>query len=60
VNYDVSVEHRDEWISIGGYVGAGVLGAAGLASWFLWPRSPTHVTALVDGQRVGLGVEGRW
>jgi len=60
LNFDVSLEHRDEWISIGGYVGAGVLGAASLATWFLWPHAPARVTAVVDGRHVGLGVEGRW
>ena len=60
LSYDVSVEHRYEWVSIGSYVGAGVLGAAGLATWFFWPRAPARVTALVDGRRVGLGLEGRW
>jgi len=60
VNYDVSVEHRDEWISIGSYVGASVLGAAGVATWFFWPRAPAQVTALVDAHRVGLGLQGRW
>ena len=60
VSYDVSVEHREEWASIGSYVGAGVLGAAGLGTWFFWPRAPARVTARVDAHRVGLGLEGRW
>jgi len=60
LSYDVSVEHRYEWVSIGSYVGAGVLGAAGLAAWVFWPRASARVSALVDGRQVGLGLEGRW
>ncbi|HXX69683.1 MAG TPA: hypothetical protein VEK07_21045 [Polyangiaceae bacterium] len=60
VSYDVSVEHRYGWISIGSYVGAGVLGAAGSRDMVFLPRAPARVTAVVDGHHVGLGLEGRW
>jgi len=60
VNYDVSQEHSYEWASIGGYVGAGVAAAAGVAAWFLWPGSPVRVSAEVDPHQMGLAVVGRW
>lgn len=34
---------------MGSYVGARVLGPAGLLTWFLWPDAPARAAALVDG-----------
>jgi hypothetical protein len=58
VNYDVSLEHQQEWTSIGGYIGAGVFAAAGVATWFLWPKASVHVSGSVGSREVGMTVQG--
>jgi hypothetical protein len=57
---DVSVQHQYEWTALGGYIGAGAFAAAGVATWFLWPKAPVHVSGAVGTREVGLLVEGRF
>jgi tetratricopeptide (TPR) repeat protein len=57
---DVSVQHQYEWTSLGGYIGAGAFAAAGVATWFLWPKAPVHVSGAMGTREVGLLVEGRF
>ncbi len=58
LNYDVSLEHQQEWTSIGGYIGAGVFAAAGVATWLLWPKSSMRVSGSVGPREVGLALQG--
>ena len=58
LNYDVSVQHDAEWASIGGYVGAGVFAAAGVATWLFWPTSEVHVSGSLGPREVALTVRG--
>ena len=55
--------NRLNWsISAASYVGAGVLGAASLATWMLWkPKSPAIAARpMLDAQTGGVVVDGRW
>jgi hypothetical protein len=58
VHFDVSIEHQYAWASIGGYVGAGVFAAAGVATWLLWPKAPVRVSAAASRSAIGLLVAG--
>jgi hypothetical protein len=55
--------NRLNWsISAASYVGAGVLGAASLATWMLWKPKAAAIAArpMLDARGGGLVVDGRW
>jgi tetratricopeptide (TPR) repeat protein len=55
--------NRLNWsISAASYVGAGVLGAASLATWMLWKPKSGAIGArpMLDAQTGGVVVDGRW
>jgi hypothetical protein len=55
--------NRLNWsISAGSYIGAGVLGAASLATWMLWKPKSGAIAArpMLDAQTGGVVVDGRW
>jgi hypothetical protein len=55
--------NRAYWtISAASYVGAGVLGAASLATWMFWKPKPGTIAAhpMLGVQGGGLVVDGRW
>ena len=55
--------NRAYWtVSAASYVGAGVLGAASLATWMLWKPKPGAIAArpMLGVQGGGLLVDGRW
>jgi hypothetical protein len=55
--------NRLNWsISAASYVGAGVLGAASLATWMLWKPKSGAIAArpMLDAQTGGVVVDGRW
>jgi tetratricopeptide (TPR) repeat protein len=55
--------NRTYWtVSAASYVGAGVLGAASLATWMLWKPKSGAIAArpLLDAQTGGVVVDGRW
>jgi tetratricopeptide (TPR) repeat protein len=55
--------NRAYWtVSAASYVGAGVLGAASLATWMLWKPKPGAIAArpMLGAQGGGLVVDGRW
>ena len=55
--------NRAYWtVSAASYVGAGVLGAASLATWMLWKPKSGAIAArpMLDGQTGGVVVDGRW
>jgi hypothetical protein len=55
--------NRAYWIvSAASYVGAGVLGAASLATWLLWKPKSGAIAArpMLDAQTGGVVVDGRW
>jgi len=55
--------NRTYWtVSPASYVGAGVLGAASLATWMLWKPKSGAIAArpLLDAQTGGVVVDGRW
>jgi len=59
---DVDANRQDWTLSAVSYVGAGVLGAASLATWMLWkPKSaPVAVRPVVGAGGAGLVVGGPW
>jgi hypothetical protein len=64
-NDDTQAAKRNWTISIASYVGAGVLGAASLATWMLWrPTSPAKVgvrmAPAVSAHTAGLVLHGEW
>ncbi len=55
--------NRGYWsVSAASYVGAGILGAASLATWMLWKPKPGALGAapMLGAQGGGLVVDGRW
>ena len=55
--------NRTYWtVSAASYVGAGVLGAASLATWMIWKPKPGAVAArpMLGAQGGGVVVDGRW
>ena len=59
---DVGANRTDWTVSTASYVGAGVLGAASLATWMLWKPRPGAVAArpMLGAQGAGVVVDGRW
>jgi tetratricopeptide (TPR) repeat protein len=59
---DVESNRLNWGISVASYVGAGVLGAASLATWMLWKPMSGAIAArpLLDAQTGGVVVDGRW
>lgn len=59
---DVESNRLNWGISAASYVGAGVLGAASLATWMLWKPKSGAIAArpLLDAQTGGVVVDGRW
>jgi hypothetical protein len=55
--------NRGYWsVSTASYVGAGILGAASLATWMLWKPKPGALAAgpMLGAQGGGLVMDGRW
>jgi hypothetical protein len=55
--------NRGYWgVSAASYVGAGILGAASLATWMLWKPKPAALAAgpMLGAQVGGLVMDGRW
>ncbi|MDP9036679.1 MAG: hypothetical protein M3O50_17900 [Myxococcota bacterium] len=59
---DVDINRTYRTVSIASYVGAGVLGAASLATWMLWKPKAGAVTAhpMLSAQSGGVVVNGCW
>jgi tetratricopeptide (TPR) repeat protein len=62
VKGDVDANRAYWTVSVASYVGAGVLGAASLATWMLWKPKSGAIAArpLLDAQTGGVVVDGRW
>jgi tetratricopeptide (TPR) repeat protein len=62
VKGDVDANRAYWTVSVASYVGAGVLGAASLATWMLWKPKSGAIAArpMLGAQGGGLIVDGRW
>jgi hypothetical protein len=62
VKSDVDANRTYWTVSAASYVGAGVLGAASLATWILWKPKSGAIAArpILDAQTGGVVVDGRW
>jgi tetratricopeptide (TPR) repeat protein len=62
VKEDVDANRAYWTVSAASYVGAGVLGAASLATWMLWKPKSGAIAArpMLDAQAGGVVVDGRW
>jgi hypothetical protein len=55
------VQSRDAWISVGSYIGAGVLAGAGVATWWLWPSlAPLRAAPAFGPGYAALMLDGKW
>jgi hypothetical protein len=60
VKDDVDANRAYWTVSAASYVGAGVLGAASLATWMLWKSGAIAARPVLGAQGGGLIVGGRW
>ncbi|MDP8998577.1 MAG: hypothetical protein M3O46_00515 [Myxococcota bacterium] len=63
LNDTVDAQNRDATVSAALYVTGGVLAAAAVATWFLWPKGESHanttwVTPMVGPEHAGIGFGG--
>lgn len=63
LNDTVDAQNRDATLNAALYVTGGVLAAAAVATWFLWPKQESHatttwVTPMVGPAHAGLGIGG--